>query len=210
MFKNIGNKIKIVAIILFILSAITCLSPLVYGIVVNSVRLMIFGGIAFVLGFVVSLIIAYLVYGYGVLIQSNCENAKTNKMILEYLKNNSVNAQPAEVEPVGQAPEIKAETIPEPAKQEAPTVEAPVAPVESPAFDLAAAQREFSSDPMIEVVPPSKPEAEFQPRAVVDDGSEVTVSIPRKNAPMAKRCGNCGNVVPPEALFCNQCGNKMN
>lgn len=204
MFKNVGNKIKIVAVILFILSAVTCLSPLVYGIVVDSVRLMIFGGIAFVLGVLVSLVVAYFIYGYGVLIQSNCENAKTNKMILEYLKKTSQDNYPDDIESLESVPEIKTEAVPEPVKQE----ETPAA--EAPAFDLAAAQQVFSSDPMIEVIPPAKQEPEFKAREVVDDGSETTVSIPRRNTPVAKRCKQCGNVVPSEALFCNQCGNKMN
>ena len=59
-----------------------------------------------------------------------------------------------------------------------------------------------------EITEASAPEAiEAEPFAeeLVSDSAETAAP----NEPIVKRCPSCGNIVRPQANFCNQCGYKM-
>ena len=203
MFKNVGGKLRTIAIIFFVFNCIISALLLVAGIIgavlyddVYAIIGSVAGGIlGAAIWFGMSLIPIYIFYGYGTLIKSCEENARTNEAILAFLNNNKVNAcqpaQPAQpvqpVQPV-EAPVVEAPVVEEPVV-EAPVVEEPVA--EEPAVEAPAA--------------PVADDADF----VSDDGEEKTVVIPKEGEPLVKRCPSCGNVVRPQANFCNQCGYKM-
>lgn len=205
MFKNVGGKLRTIAIIFFVLNCIISALLLVAGIIgavlyddVYAIIGSVAGGIlGAAIWFGMSLIPIYIFYGYGTLIKSCEENARTNEAILAFLNNNKVNAcqpaQPAQpVQPV-EAPVVEAPVVEEPVVEE-PVVEAPV--VEEP----------VAEEPAVEApAAPVADDADF----VSDDGEEKTVVIPKEGEPLVKRCPSCGNVVRPQANFCNQCGYKM-
>jgi hypothetical protein len=205
MFKNVGGKLRTIAIIFFVFNCIISALLLVAGIIgavlyddVYAIIGSVAGGIlGAAIWFGMSLIPIYIFYGYGTLIKSCEENARTNEAILAFLNNNKVNAcqpaQPAQpVQPV-EAPVVEAPVVEEPVVEE-PVVEAPV--VEEP----------VAEEPAVEApAAPVADDADF----VSDDGEEKTVVIPKEGEPLVKRCPSCGNVVRPQANFCNQCGYKM-
>jgi hypothetical protein len=147
--------------------------------------------------FGMSLIPIYIFYGYGTLIKSCEENARTNEAILAFLNNNKVNAcQPAQ--PAQPVQPVEAPVV------EAPVVEAPV--VEEPVVEAPVVEEPVAEEPAVEApAAPVADDADF----VSDDGEEKTVVIPKEGEPLVKRCPSCGNVVRPQANFCNQCGYKM-
>lgn len=89
MFKNVGNKIKLVAVVFLVLLLIACCIPLAIGIIHESTNLIIVGAAAVVLGFILSLFTAYFIYGYGKLIESCEDNAATNRLLLNHFQNKS-------------------------------------------------------------------------------------------------------------------------
>ena len=89
MFKNVGNKIKLVAVVFLVLLLIACCIPLAIGIIHESTNLIIVGAAAIVLGFILSLFTAYFIYGYGKLIESCEDTAATNRLLLNHLQNKS-------------------------------------------------------------------------------------------------------------------------
>ena len=257
MFKNVGKKIRIVSIIFFVLMCIASLLLLVVGIV-NGVMLewawpIIGGVIAASVGFVVSLVSTYMVYGYGTLIKSSEENARTNKEILELLRENADKARVAEYdnartnkdilellrnnsesllavlnkkesEPVSlesctDAAEETVEALANEAFEiEAPTVEDPVVEepvVEEPVIEEPIVEEPIIEEPVIEDPIVEEPSVEFvfsEELSNVNErdlGEEKTLVLPKNNEPLVKRCPSCGNVVRPQANFCNQCGHKM-
>jgi hypothetical protein len=203
MFKNVGGKLRTIAIIFFVFNCIISALLLVAGIIgavlyddVYAIIGSVAGGIlGAAIWFGMSLIPIYIFYGYGTLIKSCEENARTNEAILAFLNNNKVNAcQPAQpAQPVQPVQPV-----------EAPVVEAPV--VEAPVVEAPVVEEPVAEEPAVEApAAPVADDADF----VSDDGEEKTVVIPKEGEPLVKRCPSCGNVVRPQANFCNQCGYKM-
>ena len=232
MFKNVGKKIRIVSIIFFVLMCIASLLLLVAGIV-NGVMLewawpIIGGVIAASVGFVVSLVSTYMVYGYGTLIKSSEENARTNKEILELLRNNSESllavlnkkeSEPVSLDSYTDAAEETVEALANEAFEievsiaEDPVVEEPV--IEEPVVEEPVIEEPIVEEPIIEEPIVEEPSVEFvfsEELSNVNErdlGEEKTLVLPKNNEPLVKRCPSCGNVVRPQANFCNQCGHKM-
>ena len=196
MFKNVGGKLRGIAIIFFvfncIVTAFILAACVIRGVFSDDLSTIISSVIVGVLGaavyFGLSLIPIYMFFGYGTLIKSCEENARTSEAIYAFLCNNKANAcQPVQpVQPVA-APVVEAPVV------EAPVVEEPI--VEEPVIEA----------PVIEAAAPVADDEDF----VSDDGEEKTVVIPKEGEPLVKRCPSCGNVVRPQANFCNQCGYKM-
>jgi hypothetical protein len=208
MFKNVGGKLRTIAIIFFVFNCIISALLLVAGIIgavlyddVYAIIGSVAGGIlGAAIWFGMSLIPIYIFYGYGTLIKSCEENARTNEAILAFLNNNKVNAcQPAQpAQPVQPVQPVEAPVV------EAPVVEAPV--VEEPVVEAPVVEEPVAEEPAVEApAAPVADDADF----VSDDGEEKTVVIPKEGEPLVKRCPSCGNVVRPQANFCNQCGYKM-
>lgn len=222
MFKNVGKKIRIVSIIFFVLMCIASLLLLVAGIV-NGVMLewawpIIGGVIAASVGFVVSLVSTYMVYGYGTLIKSSEENARTNKEILELLRNNSESllgsldkkeSEALSLELGTDSTEEAVEALANEAFEiEVSTVEESVVEesvVEEPVIEESVVEDPIVEDPIVEFVFSE----ELSNANQRDLGEEKTLVLPKNNEPLVKRCPSCGNVVRPQANFCNQCGHKM-
>ena len=196
MFKNVGGKLRGIAIIFFvfncIVTAFILAACVIRGVFSDDLSTIISSVIVGVLGaavyFGLSLIPIYMFFGYSTLIKSCEENARTSEAIYAFLCNNKANAcQPVQpVQPVA-APVVEAPVV------EAPVVEEPI--VEEPVIEA----------PVIEAAAPVADDEDF----VSDDGEEKTVVIPKEGEPLVKRCPSCGNVVRPQANFCNQCGYKM-
>ena len=223
MFKNVGGKLRTIAIIFFVFNCIISALLLVAGIIgavlyddVYAIIGSVAGGIlGAAIWFGMSLIPIYIFYGYGTLIKSCEENARTNEAILAFLNNNKVNAcqpaqpaqpvqpvQPVEA-PVVEAPVVEAPVVEAPVVEE-PVVEEPV--VEEPVVEAPVVEEPVAEEPAVEApAAPVADDADF----VSDDGEEKTVVIPKEGEPLVKRCPSCGNVVRPQANFCNQCGYKM-
>lgn len=208
MFKNVGGKLRTIAIIFFVFNCIISALLLVAGIIgavlyddVYAIIGSVAGGIlGAAIWFGMSLIPIYIFYGYGTLIKSCEENARTNEAILAFLNNNKVNAcQPAQpAQPVQPVQPVEAPVV------EAPVVEEPV--VEEPVVEAPVVEEPVAEEPAVEApAAPVADDADF----VSDDGEEKTVVIPKEGEPLVKRCPSCGNVVRPQANFCNQCGYKM-
>ena len=176
--------------------------------------------------FGLSLIPIYMFFGYGTLIKSCEENARTSEAILAFLRNSKANeckpvqpvqpvqpvAVPVVEAPVVEAPVVEAPVVEEPVVEapvvEAPVVEAPVVEepvVEAPVVEAPAVEEPVAETPVEEAAAPMADDADF----VSDDGEEKTVALPKEGEPLVKRCPSCGNVVRPQANFCNQCGYKM-
>jgi hypothetical protein len=213
MFKNVGGKLRTIAIIFFVFNCIISALLLVAGIIgavlyddVYAIIGSVAGGIlGAAIWFGMSLIPIYIFYGYGTLIKSCEENARTNEAILAFLNNNKVNAcQPAQpAQPVQPVQPVEAPVVEAPVV-EAPVVEAPV--VEEPVVEAPVVEEPVAEEPAVEApAAPVADDADF----VSDDGEEKTVVIPKEGEPLVKRCPSCGNVVRPQANFCNQCGYKM-
>lgn len=213
MFKNVGGKLRTIAIIFFVLNCIISALLLVAGIIgavlyddVYAIIGSVAGGIlGAAIWFGMSLIPIYIFYGYGTLIKSCEENARTNEAILAFLNNNKVNAcQPAQpAQPVQPVQPVEAPVVEAPVV-EAPVVEEPV--VEEPVVEAPVVEEPVAEEPAVEApAAPVADDADF----VSDDGEEKTVVIPKEGEPLVKRCPSCGNVVRPQANFCNQCGYKM-
>lgn len=189
MFSNVGGKLRVIAIIFFVLLAMLSVVPLVYGIILGTELAIVIGAVSFLGGFLLSLVFSYVFYGYGTLIRACEENAKTNRAILELLENDGIKCLPPEPPKHGMPPMPSTDAFVPPAREHlydfklTGTVQADnrhSAPAEEPASDM-----------------PEK-------------GEEKTISLPRGDEPAARRCLSCGNVVKPDANFCNQCGQKMN
>ena len=215
MFKNVGGKLRTIAIIFFVFNCIISALLLVAGILgavlyddVYAIIGSVAGGVlGAAIWFGMSLIPIYIFYGYGTLIKSCEENARTNEAILAFLNNNKVNAcQPAQ--PIHPAQPVEAPVVETPVV-EAPVVEAPVVEepvVEEPVVEAPVVEEPVAEEPAVEApAAPVADDADF----VSDDGEEKTVVIPKEGEPLVKRCPSCGNVVRPQANFCNQCGYKM-
>jgi hypothetical protein len=213
MFKNVGGKLRTIAIIFFVFNCIISALLLVAGIIgavlyddVYAIIGSVAGGIlGAAIWFGMSLIPIYIFYGYGTLIKSCEENARTNEAILAFLNNNNVNAcQPAQpAQPVQPVQPVEAPVVEAPVV-EAPVVEEPV--VEEPVVEAPVVEEPVAEEPAVEApAAPVADDADF----VSDDGEEKTVVIPKEGEPLVKRCPSCGNVVRPQANFCNQCGYKM-
>jgi hypothetical protein len=213
MFKNVGGKLRTIAIIFFVFNCIISALLLVAGIIgavlyddVYAIIGSVAGGIlGAAIWFGMSLIPIYIFYGYGTLIKSCEENARTNEAILAFLNNNKVNAcQPAQpAQPVQPVQPVEAPVVEAPVV-EAPVVEEPV--VEEPVVEAPVVEEPVAEEPAVEApAAPVADDADF----VSDDGEEKTVVIPKEGEPLVKRCPSCGNVVRPQANFCNQCGYKM-
>ena len=213
MFKNVGGKLRTIAIIFFVFNCIISALLLVAGIIgavlyddVYAIIGSVAGGIlGAAIWFGMSLIPIYIFYGYGTLIKSCEENARTNEAILAFLNNNKVNAcQPAQpAQPVQPVQPVEAPVVEAPVV-EAPVVEEPV--VEEPVVEAPVVEEPVAEEPAVEApAAPMADDADF----VSDDGEEKTVVIPKEGEPLVKRCPSCGNVVRPQANFCNQCGYKM-
>ena len=216
MFKNVGGKLRTIAIIFFVFNCIISALLLVAGIIgavlyddVYAIIGSVAGGIlGAAIWFGMSLIPIYIFYGYGTLIKSCEENARTNEAILAFLNNNKVNAcqpaQPAQpAQPVQPVQPVEAPVVEAPVVEE-PVVEEPV--VEEPVVEAPVVEEPVAEEPAVEApAAPVADDADF----VSDDGEEKTVVIPKEGEPLVKRCPSCGNVVRPQANFCNQCGYKM-
>ena len=91
MFKNVGGKLRTIAIIFFVFNCIISALLLVAGILgavlyddVYAIIGSVAGGVlGAAIWFGMSLIPIYIFYGYGTLIKSCEENARTNEAILE-------------------------------------------------------------------------------------------------------------------------------
>ena len=79
-----------------IASLLLLVAGIVNGVMLEWAWPIIGGVIAASVGFVVSLVSTYMVYGYGTLIKSSEENARTNKEILELLRENADKTRIAE------------------------------------------------------------------------------------------------------------------
>ena len=220
MFKNVGGKLRGIAIIFFvfncIVTAFILAACVISGVLSEDLSTIIASVIVGVLGaavyFGLSLIPIYMFFGYGTLIKSCEENARTSEAIYAFLCNNKANAcqpvqpvqsvQPVQpVQPVA-APVVEAPVVEAPVAEE-PVVEAPV--VEEPIVEEPVIEAPVIEAPVEEAAAPVADDEDF----VSDDGEEKTVVIPKEGEPLVKRCPSCGNVVRPQANFCNQCGYKM-
>lgn len=239
MFKNVGRKIRGVAIVFFILLCIASFSVLaagiVYGIILSWSWPVIGGVIGAAAGFVISLVAAYMIYGYGTLIKSCEENARINAQILAILRNgyfNSVKpAQPTQSAQPVQAPQAiweepeKVEkavadevddvklyeaasdnAVEEVAKE--PAEEAFEEPAEEIAEEIAGGE---AAEEVAEVGLDASSLAEVYDDADLfsDFIGEAETAYPKSVEQHVKRCPSCGNIVRPQANFCNQCGYKM-
>lgn len=237
MFRNVGGKIRVVSIIFFTLMCMASLLLLVWGIV-SGVRLgwawPIIGGVAGALvGFGFSLVSTYMLFGYGTLVKSCEDNARINAEILSFLRNNMSNlckarseTEPREevkapvvstanvtlsepimpkapVAPIVSISQEKEVTVEEVLETESPVVEEPI--VEEPVIEEPVAEEFVDDTPSIEF----EFVEEFVQDTPSDNGEEKTLSLPKDGEPLVKRCPSCGNVVRPQANFCNQCGHKM-
>ena len=204
MFKNVGGKLRGIAIIFFvfncIITAFILIAGVLGGVFSRDLSTMIAGILIGILGatayFGLSLIPIYIFFGYGTLIKSCEENARTSEAILAFLRNSKAN-ECKPVQPVVEAPVVEAPVV------EAPVVEEPV--VEAPVVEAPAVEEPVAETPVEEAAAPMADDADF----VSDDGEEKTVVLPKEGEPLVKRCPSCGNVVRPQANFCNQCGYKM-
>lgn len=211
MFKNVGGKLRGIAIIFFvfncIVTAFILAACVISGVLSEDLSTIIASVIVGVLGaavyFGLSLIPIYMFFGYGTLIKSCEENARTSEAIYAFLCNNKANAcQPVQpVQPVA-APVVEAPVVEAPVAEE-PVVEAPV--VEEPIVEEPVIEAPVIEASVEEAAAPVADDEDF----VSDDGEEKTVVIPKEGEPLVKRCPSCGNVVRPQANFCNQCGYKM-
>ena len=220
MFKNVGGKLRGIAIVFFvfncIISAFILIACVLSGVFSEDLSTLISSVIVGVLGaaayFGFSLIPIYIFFGYGTLIKSCEENARTSEAILAFLRNSKANeckpVQPVQpVQPVVEAPVVEAPVVEAPVV-EAPVVEAPVVEepvVEEPVVEAPVVEEPVVETPVEEAAAPMADDADF----VSDDGEEKTVVLPKEGEPLVKRCPSCGNVVRPQANFCNQCGYKM-
>ena len=204
MFKNVGGKLRGIAIVFFvfncIISAFILITGVLTGVFSRELSTMIAGILIGILGatayFGLSLIPIYMFFGYGTLIKSCEENARTSEAILAFLRNSKAN-ECKPVQPVVEAPVVEAPVV------EAPVVEEPV--VEAPVVEAPVVEEPVAETPVEEAAAPMADDADF----VSDDGEEKTVVLPKEGEPLVKRCPSCGNVVRPQANFCNQCGYKM-
>lgn len=236
MFKNVGRKIRGVAIVFFILLCIASFLVLAAGII-NGVMLgwawpVIGGVIGAAVGFVISLVATYMIYGYGTLIKSCEENARINAEILAILRNGYFNSvKPAQSAQPVQAPQAireEPEKVEKAVADEADDVklyeaacrstveEAAEEPaeetVEEPAEEIA---EEIANGEAVEKIAEARLNASPFAEACNDVdlfsdfvGEEVSAS-PNNGEQYVKRCPSCGNIVRPQANFCNQCGCKM-
>ena len=216
MFKNVGGKLRGIAIIFFvfncIITAFILIAGILGGVFSRDLSTMIAGILIGILGatayFGLSLIPIYIFFGYGTLIKSCEENARTSEAILAFLRNSKANeckpVQPVQpvAAPVVEAPVVEAPVVEAPIVEE-PVVEAPV--VEAPVVEAPVVEEPVAETPAEEAAAPMADDADF----VSDDGEEKTVVLPKEGEPLVKRCPSCGNVVRPQANFCNQCGYKM-
>ncbi|MBR5778996.1 MAG: zinc ribbon domain-containing protein [Clostridia bacterium] len=219
MFKNVGGKLRGIAIVFFvfncIISAFILITGVLTGVFSRELSTMIAGILIGILGatayFGLSLIPIYMFFGYGTLIKSCEENARTSEAILAFLRNSKANeckpVQPVVEAPVVEAPVVEAPVVEAPVVEapvvEEPVVEAPV--VEAPVVEAPVVEEPVAETPVEEAAAPMADDADF----VSDDGEEKTVVLPKEGEPLVKRCPSCGNVVRPQANFCNQCGYKM-
>ena len=95
MFHKIGEKIKLAAILLFIVEA---LPAFIYGIRIlakdyNSTYTTI-GTLLLIIGPIIAYVSAIMLYGFGELVESSRENAETSKKILKNLETNPQPVQP--------------------------------------------------------------------------------------------------------------------
>ncbi len=217
MFRNVGGKIRVVSLIFFGLMCLASAAGLVFGII-SGVSLgwawpIIGGVVGAAVGFVFSLISTYMLYGYGTLIKSCEENARTNAEILAFLRDNASNLCAARYDKAPVPAFAPAESIVEEPVIEKPVIETPV--IETPVVEAPVVEMPIIEEPVIEEPIFEAPSVEFTfteelaPEATDDSGEEKTLALPKNGEPLVKRCPSCGNVVRPQANFCNQCGHKM-
>jgi hypothetical protein len=119
----------------------------------------------------------------------------------------------AEEEPVvvEEEPVVEAETIIEDDENDGLTLaieEAEEPIIEEPVIEEVKTEAPAVPETAEEITEASAPEAiEAEPFAeeLVSDSAETAAP----NEPIVKRCPSCGNIVRPQANFCNQCGYKM-
>ena len=236
MFKNVGRKIRGVAIVFFILLCIASFSVLaagiVYGIILSWSWPVIGGVIGAAAGFVISLVATYMIYGYGTLIKSCEENARINAEILAILRNgyfNSVkptqSAQPVQApQAIREEPEKVEKAVADEADDvklyeaacrstveevvEEPAEETFEEPAEEIAEEIAGGE---AAEEVAEVGLDTSSLAEVYDDADLfsDFIGEAETAYPKSVEQHVKRCPSCGNIVRPQANFCNQCGYKM-
>ncbi len=223
MFKNVGRKIRGVAIAFFVLLCIASLLVLVAGIV-NGIMLewawpIIYGVIGAAVGFVLSLIATYMLYGYGTLVKSCEENARINAEILAILRNNNFNcAQPEkpvkEVTAQPEKPEACFDGENEDVKvYEVASDSVAEETVEETAEEIAEeVVEEITTEAVeekLESVPAAEPIEDPFVEDIFSDRDNGRATLPKQSEPIIKRCPSCGNAVRAQANFCNQCGYKM-
>ena len=77
MFKNIGSKIKKLAIVITVLE---CMISIIYGIVSCIAGKVLFGILVIVIGSVIAWISSFFTYGFGELIDNTSKIAKASKL----------------------------------------------------------------------------------------------------------------------------------
>ena len=227
MFKNVGRKLRGIALAFFALMCIASLSVIAVGIV-SGIKLnwtwpVIYSIIGASVGFVLSLVLTYMLYGYGTLIKVCEDNMHINAEILMLLRKDYQNRTSSDCNgaPVQAAP---------PVKEDAEDVKVYVAASDNASEEIAEETTEETTEETVEKeieatakeiaelseIEAFEEAAEPKPVEVPSDadlfsdfiGATETPS-PQSSEPRVKRCPSCGNVVRPQANFCNLCGHKM-
>ena len=238
MFKNVGKKIRNVAIAFFVILCIASFALLVIGIVAGIMLEwawpVVYGVIGASVVFVISLVSTYMLYGYGTLIKSCEENTRINAEILAFLRSqkfnfpNPVQATP-EKAPKAEKPtdehedvklygedlnpvlnQEKSEEIEEPAVNE--VCETVIESAEAEEVEKTE-EPEAVEEHAEEAIPANDSNTGNEPFAddLFSDFTQNSLGdfTEQPSEPRIKRCPSCGNAVRARANFCNQCGYKM-
>lgn len=181
----IGKLIKVIAVIFL---AIGLVASLLGGLYVTDYDgptglILALGGIVF------SIIFFAMLYGYGVLIDTNTSIDEKMDRLLAYMK---------------QAPRApQAPAYQPPVQPAAPAYQPPVRPVYQPPVQ-----------PPVQPAPAAKPQPVVQPEPVVH-APVVQPEPAAKPEPIVAdtpatgwKCSNCGAEYPVLTAFCRSCGNK--
>lgn len=223
MFKNVGRKLRGIALAFFALMCIASLSVIAVGIV-SGIKLnwtwpVIYSIIGASVGFVLSLVLTYMLYGYGTLIKVCEDNMHINAEILMLLRKEYQNRISSDCSgtPVQAAPSVKEDAedvkVYVAASDNASEEISEETTEETVEKEIEAAAKEISElseiEAFEEAAEPKTVEAPSDADLFSDFIGATEAPSPQVGEPRVKRCPSCGNVVRPQANFCNLCGHKM-
>lgn len=209
MFKNIGKKIKVLAVISFIIGTIASIAGAVVLFVLSQEwgapeEVLIASGIMLIIiGPLVSWIGSFLIYGYGELIQKTSE---IEKHILELktsrkaaTNNEAIKNTPTDNKPIDNTTQSN---LP----QQAPTRVTPEYPIYNK-----------PEDNLKPAMPVAEPKPEKGENDIQSDNIGKVASSSDNNRPVSFFCSGCGtkltvnysSLISKPSTFCHYCGNKI-